>query len=205
MSTGDLRFDLQVRLDPRWVELPVGDDGDLDNWAASTVHDALVLRGRTETPAVRTLLVQAWAALVEQLRARPEAGLPVPSGAYALLSDEDLLPLTVAELTGHPLATGSFDAFVDALVVARSERFAEPELTEVTTGLGTAVRLQQLRVIEGMADEDATVETSVVYAWPGPGQTCAFTLSAWFGSPVDAEVCRPVLDQLAASVRRVQG
>lgn len=205
MSADDTRVHLQVRLDPRWLELPVRGDQDLDAWATEVVDSALSLRGRVERPAVHTLYEQTYAAIVEQLRGRAAGDVPVPAAAFALIADDDLLPLTVVELTTHALGGSSFDAFVDSLVVAPAERFAEPEVVEVATDLGPAVRLQQLRIVEEGEGQEPAVQTSVVYAWPGPTEPFATTLSAWFGSPVDAETSRSVLQELAASLRRAPG
>jgi hypothetical protein len=73
-------------------------------------------------------------------------------------------------------------------------------VTELSSAAGDAVRVQQLRLVEEQ-DGEPSVQTSVVYVWPGPEPDTALTLTAWFDSPVEAELSREILDALAASVR----
>lgn len=192
---------LEVEVDPRWLELPVRSAVETDAWALGAIQEALALRGATENAAVRHLYVQTYAAVVEDLRERAvQHGLV---GAYALIGDEDLLPVTVAELAVHSREEAlSIDAAVNSLVVAPSQRFSEPEVVEVRTDFGPAVRLQQLRIVDEGAGQDPTVQTSVVHVWLGPTDHHMTTLSSWFGSPVDAETSREVLQALAVSLRR---
>ena len=196
MNDADGLVDLLLRVDPRWIELPLHTPGDLDAWATAEVASAAALRGRVEEPSVLVLCEQVYLAVVEQLRART----PVPAAAFALVSDQDLLPVTVVELTSHPLDGAGFDAFVDALVVDASERFDGPLVDEVVTALGVAARVEQLRVVSETTGDGQEVQTSVVYAWPVSSGRSALTLSAWFDSPVDAELNRAVLEDLAVSL-----
>lgn len=194
-----------VQLDDRWIELPVRVPGDPGDWAQRAVDDALALRGRAEPPGVVHLYVQTYAALVEQLRGREDLPGSELGAAWALVADADLLPVTVVEAALHLLEDGqSLDAFVEQVVVAPQARFAAPDVTELHTSAGTALRVQQLRIVDDGPDPGAeqTVQTSVVLVWPGPEPATALTLTAWFDSPVEAELSRSVLDELAASVQQ---
>lgn len=196
-------IDLEVLVDPRWVELPVQQCQEAGEWAEAAVAEALALRRVVEEPRIERLMVQTYAATLDALRDRaPQDGLQLV-GAYALVSPEDMLPVTVAELAVHRLESGqTADHFVDALVVEPSQRFAAPDVRELATAFGTAVRVQQLRVVDEGQDAPPSVQTSVVHVWPGPMDHLVTTLSAWFGSPVDAETSRTVLEELAVSLRR---
>lgn len=178
------------------MELPIRTaDRSVDDWAAGAVHRALEDRGAQVPPTERQVYVQTYATLLERLRERADGPGYQLGAAWALIADTDLLPVTVVEAALHLLQDGwSFNRFVDDLVAFPEERFAEPDLREAASGLGMGVRLQQLRIV---GDE---VQTSVVYAWPGPDDDMAVTLTAWYASPVDAELARDVVDQLAASL-----
>lgn len=183
------------------LEQPVRLPGDAGDWAQGAVHQALALRDRAEPPAVRHLYAQSYAALVEQLRGRADPPGSELGAAWALVAEGDLLPVTVVEAALHLLDEGqSLDAFVAQLVVAPQARFAAPDVIELHTSAGPAVRVQQLRVVDepGPAEEQS-VQTSVVHVEPEPGT--ALTLSAWSDSPVEAELSRAALDELAASLR----
>lgn len=196
---------MSVALDNRWIELPVRDSVDSGEWAARAVEQALAERRLTEPAGVRHLYVQTYAALVDQLRARADVPGAQVGAAWALVADADLLPVTVVEAALHLLDEGgTLDAFVEQAIAAPQDRFAAPDVTELGTAAGTAVRVQQLRVVHEPAGEP-TVQTSVVHVWPGPAPDTALTLTAWFDSPVEAELSRDVLDALAASLRMGTG
>lgn len=195
---------LQVALDPRWIELPVYEPVEAGEWAAAAVADALAVRGIVEDPRVVHLYVQTYAATLDGLRERAASveGV-VLAGAYALVGQDELLADTVAELAYVSLeGFDRFDDFVDSCVVPAVQRFAEPDVTELDTAFGAAVRVQQLRIVDEGEGQEPSLQTSVVYLWPGAAPGRAVALSAWFGSPVDAETTRPVVDQLAASLRK---
>lgn len=193
---------LSVQLDSRWIELPVRLAVDAGQWAAAAVDEALGARELTERSAVRHLYVQTYAALLDQLRGRADAPGSQLGAAWALVADADLLPVVVVEATLHLLEEGvSLYGFVERLVAAPADRFAPPDVTELETAAGTAVRVQQLRVVEEGAAE-ATVQSSVVHIWPGPEPDTVLMLTAWFDSPVEAELSREPLDALAASLRQ---
>ncbi|MEX2289953.1 MAG: hypothetical protein WD794_06460 [Mycobacteriales bacterium] len=194
---------LQVALDPRWIELPVHEPVEAGEWAAAAVADALAVRGIVEDPRVVNLYVQTYAATLDGLRERTTAvdGVLL-AGAYALVGQAELLADTVAELAY--VSMEGFDRFedvVDSCVAPEVQRFADPDVSELDTAFGTAVRVQQLRIVDEGEGREPSLQTSVVYLWPGLAPGRAVMLSAWFGSPVDAETTRPVVDQLAASLR----
>ena len=86
-------------------------------------------------------------------------------------------------------------------VVPADERLSAPDVSELDTAFGTAVRLEQLRIVEQGEGREPSLQTSVVYLWPGLTSGRAVVMRTWFGSPVDAQTTRPVVDQLAASLR----
>jgi hypothetical protein len=196
---------MSVALDSRWIELPVRDAVDSGDWAAGAVDEALALRGLAEPAGVRHLYVQTYAALVDQLRARADVPGSQLGAAWALVADADLLPVTVVEATLHLLDEGSsLDRFVERAIAAPQQRFAHPDVTELSTAAGDAIRVQQLRVVDEAGD-DPTVQTSVMHVWRGPEPDTVLTLTAWFDSPVEAELSRERLDALAASLRLEPG
>lgn len=202
--TGPAAALVSVQLDPRWIELPVRSGADSGDWAAGAVDRALAARERTERPGVRQLYVQTYAALVDQLRERADRPGSQLGAAWALVADADLLPVTVVEAALHLIdGERGLDGFVDQLVVAPGERFAAPDVTELETPAGPAVRVQQLRLVGPREPEDEqAVQTSLVYVWQGPEADTALTLTAWFDSPVEAELSRGVLDELAGSLQQ---
>lgn len=194
---------LQVLLDPRWIELPIATPVEAGEWAAEAVADALAVRGIVEPAPVVHLYVQTYAATLDGLRDRAATleGAQLV-GAYALVGQDELLADTVAELAHLPVDEADrFEDVVDSFVVPAEQRFAEPDVSELDTAFGTAVRLQQLRIVEEGQGREPSVQASVVYLWPGLTPGWAVVLSAWFGSAVDADTTRPVVDQLAASLR----
>jgi hypothetical protein len=192
---------MSVSLTPRWIELPVREDVDSGTWASGAVETELGHRELVESAAVRHLYVQSYAALVDQLRARADGPGWQIGAAWALVADADLLPVTVVEAALHLMEDGcSLDGFVEQAIAAPQSRFAPPDVTELSSAAGDAVRVQQLRLVEEQ-DGEPSVQTSVVYVWPGPEPDTALTLTAWFDSPVEAELSREILDALAASVR----
>jgi hypothetical protein len=196
---------MSVALDSRWIELPVRNTVDSGEWATRAVDEALALRALVEPEAVRQLYVQTYAALVDQLRARADAPGSQVGAAWALLAEGDLLPVTVVEAALHLLDEGSsLDRLVEQAIAAPQQRFAPPDVSELSTAAGDAIRVQQLRVVDEAGD-DPTVQTSVMHVWPGPEPGTVLTLTAWFDSPVEAELSREPLDALAASLRMEPG
>ena len=193
---------LQVMLDPRWIELPIATPVEAGEWAAEAVADALAIRGIVEPAPVLHLYVQTYAATLDSLRERAATleGTQLV-GAYALVGQDELLADTVAELAHLPIEADRFEDVVDSVVVPAEQRFAEPDISELDTANGTAVRLQQLRIVDEGEGREPSVQASVVYLWPGQTPDRAVVLSAWFGSPLDADTTRPAVDQLAASLR----
>ena len=188
-----------VQLDGHWVEMPVHSDEDPGDWAAALVDGALRARGLLEPEAIVGLYVQSWALLVENLRGRPgsSAGEHL-AAAYALVSQEDLLAVSVTELWVFSAAM-PLDVVVDGVVVDRGERFGEPVISDIEAPAGSGVRVQQYVVSPG-ADGSELVQTSVVHVWQGPVPGTTVFLSTWFGSFVDGELYEPVLEALASSL-----
>lgn len=90
---------MQVLLDPRWIDLPVGSPVEAGEWAAEAVAEALSLRGIVEEPRVVHLYVQTYAATLDSIRARSlEHDDVTVAGAYALVGQDELLADTVVEL-----------------------------------------------------------------------------------------------------------
>lgn len=193
---------MQVMLDPRWIELPIVTPVDAGEWAAEAVAEALAVRRIVEPAPVLHLYVQTYAATLDGLRERASTleGAQLV-GAYALVGQHELLADTVVELAHLPVDTDRFEDVVDSFVVPADQRFAEPDVSELDTDFGTAVRVQQLRIVDEGEGREPSVQASVVYLWRGMTPAWAVVLSAWFGSPVDADTTRPVMDQLAASLR----
>ena len=197
---------LQVLLDPRWIELPVTSPVEAGDWAAGAVAEALAVRGIVEPARVVDLYVQTYAATLDGLRARAlEHDDVTLAGAYALVGQDELLADTVVELAYLPITGDRFEDFVDSFVVPADQRFSAPDVSELDTAFGTAVRLEQLRIVAEGEGREPSLHTSVAYLWPGQAAGRAVVMSAWFGSPVDAETTRPVVDQLAASLREAPG
>lgn len=194
-----------VRLDERWVDVPVREDGDPGDWAAQAVAEGLRRRKLQEPPAIVALYVQSYALMVERLRARRDgdsaSAAEYLAAAYALVSQDDLLPVAAAELwaAGTPL---DVERIVDGLVVARGQRFGDPVVTELESPAGTAIRLKQYVIVPDSSGQDV-VETSVAYVWAGPLDGTSVLLTAWFNSVIDGELYEPVLDELAASLTYV--
>ena len=187
-----------VQLDHRWLEVPFSEDVDPGDWAAAVVSEGLRGRGLVEPEPVVQLYVQSYALLVERLRARAEEEDGQLAAAYALLSQDDLLPVSVTELWVFSAAM-PLDAVVDGVVVDRGERFGEPVVTEIQAPAGNGMRVQQYRVSPG-EDGQQLVETSVVHVWAGPVPDTTVFLSTWFASFVDGELYEPALEAVASSL-----
>lgn len=191
--------EVSVGLDARWIVLPVRGEQESTAWAQDAVDQALAVREVAVSGAARQLYVHTYVRLLESMRVRRFEPDREMAGAFALVSTEDLLPASVAEIWAVPMSEGSHEDLLEALVVPAGDRFGDPIVTEVETGAGTALRLKQLLVLHG-ADGGSWVETSVLHLWPGPTPASALLLSTYFGSAVDAEVYAEVYDELARSV-----
>ncbi|HEU0102132.1 MAG TPA: hypothetical protein VFR07_07390 [Mycobacteriales bacterium] len=191
-----------VQLDHRWLEVPFSEEVDPGDWAATVVSEGLRGRGLVEPEPVVQLYVQSYALLVERLRARAEEEDGQLAAAYALLSQDDLLPVSVTELWVFSAAM-PLDAVVDGVVVDRGERFGEPVVTEIQAPAGNGMRVQQYMVSPGPAGvgpDQQVVETLVVHVWSGPVPDTTVFLSTWFASFVDSELYEPALEAVASSL-----
>jgi hypothetical protein len=199
-------FAFEVQGDARWVQVPHPLVGDAGVWAAEVVQEGLRVRGVTEDEAVRMLYTQSLAGVAETISGRERPGAELV-GAYLLVPGDDLVPVTAAELevVACDPALG-VDGFAEGLVLPADQRFGDPGTDTIQTRNGEAVRIEQLAIREATAaaaadgDQDQTVATLVAYVWPGPVAGSVVLLHAYFGSPVDAELCREPLDDLAGSL-----
>lgn len=204
--------DIEFRLEAgaQWIEIPLSWSGDAADWAAEAVDRALALRELAEPEAVRRLYIEGLAAFAEQTVARDRGDDVHLVGVYVLAPEQDVIPVTSAELACMPMdPEKGLDAFVEGLVLPSRERFGEPVVTTISTRNGDATRIKQLGIIDapGDADGDETeqrVVTLVLVVWPGPVDGLATVLHAYFGSPVDAELCEDQFDELARSLTVTQ-
>jgi hypothetical protein len=197
--------DLVVRLDAGWIELPVTSDQDSGDWAKEAVAQGLKVRGVEVSGATRSLYTQAWAAVLDNLRTRADAGDSMIVSAYGLVPGTDLLPVTIVEAHVAVLTDGrGVDGLVEDLVAPEESRFGPPDVSTSDSPAGQAVRLKQLLVVEGSSGTDGqngqVVHTSLAHIWPGPEEGTAILMTAYFDSPMDAELCLHEVDALAGSL-----
>jgi hypothetical protein len=193
-------IDMVVRLDGRWVQLPVEDHQDSGEWAAAAVTEGLAARSQDPTPAVVALYTQAWAAVLDNLRDRADDGDSLLVTAYGLVPGDEMLPVTIVELHTTALDdTRGVDGFVEDLVAPEEMRFGPPDVSEVTSPAGDAARLRQLLVVSDQ-NGGQTVATSLTYVWVGPEEGTAVLMAAYFASPMDAELNTALVDEVASSL-----
>lgn len=188
-----------VELDDRWIALPVRADDDAGDWASDAVAQALQRRGWREPAAVTELYVQSYALLLERLRQRRDGDGDFLAAAYALVSQDDLLPVTAAELWGAGTEL-NIEQLADGLVLDRGERFGDPVIDELTSPAGDAIRLKQYVIVGVAGCVEQSVQISVVYLWPGPVSGTTVLLTAWFPSVADGELYESDLEALASSL-----
>lgn len=201
-------LDVQVGLDARWLELPVQDgpvtESELDAWAGRLVAQALAGRGATLPPYHRMVLEQLYAATFESVRALSDDERQVLVSA-CLAPGADLDPVVTVNLSAVSLASGMpTDALVELLLVPEEQRWAEPDVDELATGAGSCLRIRQL-VLDppgGPDDEAASsgLATSLLYVWPTAHDGIYLVLDAYFGSPAEAAVHQPDVDELARTL-----
>ena len=192
--------DMVVRLDGRWVELPVENQEDSGEWAAAAVAEGLAARSQDASTAVVALYTQAWAAVLDNLRERADGGDSRLVTAYGLVPGDEMLPVTVVELHATALDDArGVDGFVEDLVAPEEMRFGPPDVSEVSSPAGDAARLRQLLVVTDR-DGGQTVATSLTYVWAGPDEGTAVLMTAYFASPMDAELNTALVDEVASSL-----
>ena len=196
-------LDVAMQGDGKWVSFPVWEDDDPQPWAESVVDGYLQRRRVRCTPPERMVVVQAWAAMAEDVRARRQDDERWMAAAYGFVpmgSEHagDLVAMTVAHLSGVQDATGR-DAFVDGLIMPPSQRLGEPLVEEIATASGDALRVRQL-LVDPWTDEAEGVGLSLVYAWESPLPWVVVVLDAWFGLADEAMLVLPSFDALAATL-----
>lgn len=196
-------LDVEVQADGKWAAVPVWGDDDPQPWAESVV-DAYVQRRRVRcAPRERMVLVQTWAALAEDVRARREAEDRWMASALAFVpmgtrAAGDLVPMTVAHVNGVQQPGGP-DAVVDGLVLPPEQRIGDPLVEDLATASGTALRVRQL-LVDPQPDDAAHVGLALAYVWPSPLPAVVVVLDAWFGFPEEGELVLPSFDALAATL-----
>lgn len=196
-------LELAVEGDGKWPPLPVWEDDDPQPWAEDVV-DEYARRRRVRCRAqARTVVVQAWSAMVEDVRERrDEQGRRVASalGFVPMGSTEPahLVPMAVAHLCGVE-SPGGRDGLVDALVQSPEQRIGDPLVEEVATSSGEALRVRQL-LLAPLPEHREHVGLSLVYVWEAPVPGMAITLDAWFDDPGEGALVMPSFDALAATL-----
>jgi hypothetical protein len=201
-AAGPSAGQLRVALDQRWIEFPVQAGVDVDTWAAQTTDAVLTARGIDPRPELRDLCRIGWARGLEDLRSRADADDSAIVGAFAFVPLDEVLPVVVVEAFAALLGENSLDQFVESLIAPEHQRFGPPDVTDISTNAGDAVRLRQLLIDE--TGPEPTVQTSLGFVWPGPQTGTVIVLSALFGSPVEAELCNQPVDDLARSLTVVE-
>ena len=193
-------YDVAVRLDARWLELPVQQQVDVSQWAEQLVSDAAAAREVEPSTDRRRVYEQTYAALLESTCAPTDDSQQLLA-AYCLVPGEELLYTATAQLTAVSLATGmTQEDVVSELVVPEGERYGPPVVDELDTGFGTCTRVRQLLLAEPGGDDESGVWTSLAYAWPTEDDGIYLLLTASFASPVDAAVHEADVDALAQSL-----
>lgn len=190
--------EIRVALDERWVEFPVRDRVGALSWAAQTTDDVLAARGISGPPELLNLCRTAWTRGLEDLRRRADTGDSVIFTAFGFVPLDEVLPVVVVETFAASHGDDTLDRFVEDLVLPEYQRFGPPDVSELSTAAGDAVRLRQLVIDDSGAEP--TVQTSLAYVWPGPQEGTVLLLSALFASPVEAELCTEPVDSLARSL-----
>ena len=91
-------LNVSIRLDPRWVEIPVRDDSDLQAWSRRTVDDGLRVRNRKESREVRSVLAAGFREMAESARRLAFSEDAETMAAYILVPREDCVPVSVVKL-----------------------------------------------------------------------------------------------------------
>jgi len=196
-------LDLELKGDGKWAAFPVWEDDDPQPWVERVV-DGYAKRRRVRcTPQERMVLVQSWSAMVEAVRSRREDEDRWMASAFGFVpmgsaSARDLIPMTVAHLTGVR-AGRSRDGFVEDLVAPPAQRMGDPLVEELATASGEALRVRQL-LLDPQPDDEASVALSLVYVWESPLPDTVVVLDAWFALPDEGALVLPSFDALAATL-----
>lgn len=106
--------------------------------------------------------------------------------------------MVVVEVIVGSLDADSLERFVDDLVAPDEARFGPPDVTELVTTAGDAVRLRQLLLADDEGEQ--VVHTSLGCVWPGLQTGTVLVMSAYFASPLEAEFVTDAVDDLARSL-----
>ena len=196
-------LNVSIRLDPRWVEIPVRDETDLRSWARRAVDDGLRVRNRKESREVRRVLAEGFHEMAESARRLAFSEDAETMAAYILAPGEDCVPVSVVKLhviRAEPDAT--LERIADDVIMPAEARFGEPIVAEMETDGGHAIKVKQFPIVVVSEPDDAgqQVYTLFAYLWLGPTPDMFVGLQAWFASPVEAELAEEALDQLASSI-----
>jgi hypothetical protein len=195
-------LNVEVRLDPRWIEIPVRDESDLHAWARRAVQDGLRIRRRKEPREIRRILVAGFVEMAEGARRRAFSEDAETMAAYILAPGEDCVPVSVVKLhVLRPEPGTTLERAADDVIMPAEARFGDPIVTDMETAGGQAIKVKQFPIIGvSESDDGQQVYTLFAYLWVGPTPDMFVGLQAWFASPVEAELAEEALDQLATSV-----
>lgn len=197
-------LNVSIRLDPRWIEIPVRDDSDLRSWSRRAVDDALRLRRRKESREARRILTEGFAEMAESARRLAFSPDAETMAAYILVPREDCAPVSVVKLHAiRPEPGTTLERAAEDVIMPEDARFGDPVVTELETANGPAIKVKQFPIVVVSEPDDGPeqVYTLFAYLWLGPSPDVVVAVQAWFGSPVEAELAEEALDQLASSVR----
>ena len=196
-------LNVSIRLDPRWIEIPVRDESDLQSWARRAVDDGLRIRRRNEPREIRRVLVAGFVEMAEGARRLAYSEDAETMAAYILAPGEDCVPVSVVKLhVLHPDPGTTLERAADDVILPAEARFGDPIVAEMETAGGQAIKVKQFPIV-GVSEPDdmqQQVYTLFAYLWVGPTPDMFVGVQAWFASPVEAELAEEALDQLATSL-----
>lgn len=196
-------YDVQVPLDGRWLDIPVQggpvEEDDVQAWAADLVQHASDDRGVGDlAPHARVVLEQAYAVYLDLARGLADEARQVLVTA-CFVPGVDLLPVVTVNVSAIGW-DGPSSGVVDGLVLPEEQRYAVPDVEEISTTAGPCTRVRQLVVSGEPAEgsgELAALATSLTYVWPTPEAGVHLLLDAWFSSPLEAEEFEVEVDTVA--------
>ena len=196
-------LDVSIRLDPRWIDIPVRDDSDLWTWASAAVEDGLRIRGLSEPPHIKRAFIQGFIELAQKARQYAVGMGGETMAAYILAPRQDMLPVTTVKLeSALRVPDTTLERAAEEVVLPEAARFGDPILQEMETANGPAVKLKQFAIVDDDSQDgsEQQVHTVLVYLWLGPTPDLLVFVRAWFASPVEAELAEEALDELASSI-----
>jgi hypothetical protein len=182
------------RHDPRWHEVPLA--GDEQAWGHQAVRTAYDVAAREPSQAQLDSFGGNLAAMCGWVRTLAPAlafvFIPEPwSGPTALVLVE------ISPLPGSDTADGGSRAAALALLAVPDETLAEPpDVDDLDTGAGPAVRVRQRRLSTD-GEGRRVVNEFLLYAWPDPERGLAIVASTNFPDLVEAGRWAGSVDDLA--------